>query len=1135
MLNETWLRPNSPYNLNMKDYLLHIINRPSTNKKAKRGSGGLICYHRKEITDGIEFINSPEHTDRLWVKLDKCFFGFQKDIYICSVYVTPESSTHNSSRDNVWHLLQTEIADLSTKGDIMLTGDFNARTGTQRDYVYHDSSVAEHYIPLPPDYQTDKEKMRASQDVVINNYGRELLDLCISSRLRIVNGRHDQDSLGGFTCFTPRGNSVVDYSIVSPELMPSIARFNIDALSPLSDHCPLSLDLKTNPHSPFQLSNLLKGSKDLLDEYLERNDITDDSYTSTTPKPRVRWNKDLEQVLQQEFADNGFIDKLCTLRMQVDNTQVDHSVSKFVRLLQDTIQKCATVKYPVNKRNTNPFPRNSWFDKECKAMKSSVNRLAKKMKKNPNSVRIRREFWNERKHYKRLIRKKKRAAVSVFHQNLQSFRSKDPRTFWKYIAKASERGDSEHIPISINDMTDHFRDLCSGPTQPPQREEVTLTHNFNELTDAPIDEEEILRAIKKQKSNKAPGQDGLPPALFKLFDGRLVNHLTLLFNKVLSTGIYPKTWSVGNIKPIHKKGDKTNPNNYRGITLLDVMGALFTSVLCERISTWAEEEGRVSEAQFGFRKNRRTTDAIFILNTAIQSRKKRGKQLYTCFVDFSKAFDTVDHRLLWSKLASYGLSSTMLNILQSMYGQASSRVTLNSDTSEEFLYRKGVRQGCNLSPLLFSLFIHDLEKYLVENNSGSIEINSTNLHLLLFADDLVLLADTPAGLQKSIQILGDYCSKWNLRINMEKTKVMEFRFQRRKDPSPPYSLHNQIIEVTKSYRYLGIILTSNGGLKTAVDTLAKQGQKSLFCLLKKASKLQYPNPLLLSHLFDALVRPVLEYGSETWGYIKAEEIEKVHRKFIKFALGLPSSAANLAVYGEIGRTPLDVRRNVLMVKYWLRLATDREISPYLSEAYLESLSDSPWAVHIKKVLERAGFAEIWLNPQIVDQRAVINNLQQRLQDQYTQSWQSELSNTTGKLRLYKLFKRNLAPEAYLTLPSYLRIPICKLRVSAHALRIETGRYAMPSPIPADQRTCWVCNNTEIEDEPHFMFSCKLYEELPERSSLLKYCCAMNHSFLHLSTLDKFLFVWSVNDKKLLHLLGLFIYKASKHRSAQFQG
>ena len=96
-------------------------------------------------------------------------------------------------------------------------------------------------------------------------------------------------------------------------------------------------------------------------------------------------------------------------------------------------------------------------------------------------------------------------------------------------------------------------------------------------------------------------------------------------------------------------------------------------------------------------------------------------------------------------------------------------------------------------------------------------------------------------------------------------------------------------------------------MKSATVTLANQGQKSLLCLLKKALKLQFPNPIVLSHLFDSLVQPVLEYGCETWGYIKAEEIEVVHCKFIKFALGLPSTAANLAIYGEIGRTPLDIR------------------------------------------------------------------------------------------------------------------------------------------------------------------------------------------------------------------------------------
>ena len=163
-----------------------------------------------------------------------------------------------------------------------------------------------------------------------------------------------------------------------------------------------------------------------------------------------------------------------------------------------------------------------------------------------------------------------------------------------------------------------------------------------------------------------------------------------------------------------------------------------------------------------------------------------------------------------------------------------------------------------------------------------------------------------------------------------------------------------------------------------------------------------------------------------------------------------------------------------------------------------------------------------------------HQVSQRIQDQYTQAWQGELRNTTGTLRLYKLFKRNLAPEPYLTLPSYLRIPISKLRTSAHALRIETGRYAMPSPIPADQRTCWFCNNSEIEDEPHFLFSCKLYDELLERSPLLKYCSSLNCSFPHLSVLDKFFFVWSVTDNKLHHLLGAFIYKAFKHRSAQLR-
>ena len=139
---------------------------------------------------------------------------------------------------------------------------------------------------------------------------------------------------------------------------------------------------------------------------------------------------------------------------------------------------------------------------------------------------------------------------------------------------------------------------------------------------------------------------------------------------------------------------------------------------------------KLNNSQFGFRQGRRTTDAIFIMTTAIQASKKKKIPLCTCFVEFAKAFDSVNHNLLWNKLASMGLSTKMLNILQNMYGKATSKESANNTYSAFFPCCKGVRQGCNLSPLLFSLFINDLETYLTFNESASFTLSSLQTHLL---------------------------------------------------------------------------------------------------------------------------------------------------------------------------------------------------------------------------------------------------------------------------------------------------------------------------------------------------------------------------------------------------------------------
>ena len=154
------------------------------------------------------------------------------------------------------------MALYSEEGDIILTGDFNARTGVLPDFTTHDSNV---YIPLPPEYVSDVDQARFNSDHLVNNYGKEFLNMCISSNLRIVNGRTGSDKrVGSFTCYTPRGCSVVDYFVVSQNLMESISDMSVHNLTEHSDHCPISLDIS--------IPKMTKQSKTMANTRMEGKD-----------------------------------------------------------------------------------------------------------------------------------------------------------------------------------------------------------------------------------------------------------------------------------------------------------------------------------------------------------------------------------------------------------------------------------------------------------------------------------------------------------------------------------------------------------------------------------------------------------------------------------------------------------------------------------------------------------------------------------------------------------------------------------------------------------------------------------------------------------------------------------------------
>ena len=203
------------------------------------------------------------------------------------------------------------------------------------------------------------------------------------------------------------------------------------------------------------------------------------------------------------------------------------------------------------------------------------------------------------------------------------------------------------------------------------------------------------------RNGASAGPDLMLNEFLKHSSNGLLIYLHHLFNKIFEIWYFPENWSEGHIVPIFKKGDKDEVSNYRGITLLSIVGKLFTRILKNRLNDWAEEYNIYVEAQAGFRKCMGTVDNIFILNNLITHCLNNNESLYCAFVDFTKAFDFVVRDILWFKLIKLGVGGKMLNVIRSIYNHVKSRVKHNGSLGEPFLSHIGVRQGECLSPFLF--------------------------------------------------------------------------------------------------------------------------------------------------------------------------------------------------------------------------------------------------------------------------------------------------------------------------------------------------------------------------------------------------------------------------------------------------
>ncbi|CAH2098347.1 unnamed protein product [Euphydryas editha] len=422
---------------------------------------------------------------------------------------------------------------------------------------------------------------------------------------------------------------------------------------------------------------------------------------------------------------------------------------------------------------------------------------------------------------------------------------------WMLKVKTKNRNHTSKRPEILKIATDYYRDLYHSKNLRLLIEEP----NFIDLEPIPeILTEETIKAINTQKADKAPGADQITNELLKSTLPAIAPILTNLFNEILETETIPEDWTRSTIILLHKKGDKEEIGNYRPISLMSNIYKVFSRIILSRITRVLDENQPKEQA--GFRSGYSTIDHIHVLRQIVQKYSEYNKFYYLGFVDFNKAFDTLEHEYIWDALHSQGIQGKYIRILRNIYSKSTARVKLDR-TSEEFPIERGVRQGDPISPKLFSAVLEKIFRNLEWNDYG-LNVNGENLNHLRFADDLVLFSECPRTLQQMLQQLSDQSAKAGLTMNTNKTKIMT-----NSSKSHNILVNMQQIEYVDEYIYLGQLIATNKSMHKEIDRRIANTWKRYWSL-SEIMKDRDMSIKVKRKVYNICILPCLTYGCQTW-------------------------------------------------------------------------------------------------------------------------------------------------------------------------------------------------------------------------------------------------------------------------------
>ena len=1116
----------------------------------RKGQGVAVLVH-DSITRYVRLWRRSVDIQGVWLQINGCVFGVQGDVCKGIVYLNPESS--GRSRDIVASMFDELLSDVALAqksfGHVLLAGDFNAHLGKGDEFAYGHSALLARF----PSLVTRRKAMGIRDPFTQNTAGRCLLDVASGGPMVITTGRgKGDDGQRSFKGYTGQVSSRIDHVMMTGDLYAQLLSVHLDDKCKISDHIPITL---TFPHVTCT-----------------RHDWS--PVLPYTAGPCFKWIPENEQV----YAERLRCDLLgvASIRQAIERGDIDGANSALMSMIERAAAASGMVCQP-RRMATRGFPagklRPSWFDAQCLEAKQRLRWAIKWGRAREQLV----------KEYRRVTRRAKRRHDQMKAARLLDLiKNKDPEAY----RLVQRRPPKQPTPVPAESWKEHIQQHF-GPRQEPAAAPSAIGHRGRwgyprvrmDEHGRPRDLVAVGRGrlgaagegqaftlpnrskldgivgtyLHSMRLDAAAGPDGLPVAFVrnarvkvgeKVYTNVLHPVLCDIIDACMKSSRIPEAWKSARLTPLHKKGDPLSPGNYRLLAVSPCLYRLYANVVRDALTEWCVKERQVPDAQFGFYPGRNTLQPLFIMRHLIHAGNRRGsgngKQLYTAFIDFSQAYDTIDRTKLWEHLKGVHMPNSLLQIVQSMYAGDTYELVDGDKRTGHISPVRGVRQGCPLSPLLFSLYVNDISEEFPRalGARAGISQEAARISHVMYADDLTLLANTRSNLQSMLDRLYAYAVRKGLTVNVGKSQVMVFNPSQQDISSPPeLMLGCDMLEVVREFKFLGVVLNDRGCMSRAAEYAARPFTAGIKRVGEMADNFCVQDrPHAMMWLFQSFALSAGLYGSQVWctpHLLKVLRDEKSvidinlrHTGFLRRVLQIKKSVGNVVILRESGQLPMHVYWLKSTVKFWNACvsvcsmdAQSRISCPLLREVIFTDLQlardkkQRCWTRDMMDILGHLGLqTTIATNlsggvgePQLrtMNLDDVMAAMHGNLQGVWTRAKANGprdgiIPRTSGrKLVTYEHWMAvPWEEERKPPLPEYLKCVLPKdvvrdmarFRTSSHRLSIETGRWQRPVPIPVSDRVCGLCKSGAVQDEEHILLDCAALSGIRSRYAGLVDAC-----------------------------------------------